>query len=59
MLDQKTLEICESKGGQLAAMARNYRAAKSAAHKKLIENAIRQNMPISAWIAQYRSEAKK
>jgi len=60
MLDQKTLEICKAKGGQLAAMARNYEAAKSATHRQVIENAIRQNMPSSAWIAQYQSgkEAK-
>lgn len=55
MLDQQTLEICKACGGQLAAMARNYVAAKSAAHKQAIENAIRQNMPPAAWIAQYQS----
>jgi len=55
MLDQQTLKICKAAGGQLAAMARNYEAAKSATHKAYIENFIRQNMPSTAWIAQYQS----
>lgn len=59
MLDKQTLEICKARGGQLTAMARNYEAAKSAAHKQAIENAIRQNMPPTAWIAQYRSGKEK
>jgi len=59
MLDQKTLEICKAQGGQLAAMARNYESAKSKAHKKMIENAIRQNMPSNAWLAQYQSGKEK
>lgn len=59
MLDQKTLEICKAQGGQLAAMARNYEAEKSKAHKAYIEEFIRQNMPSNAWIAQYQSGKEK
>ena len=58
MISNEVLEMLKAKGGQLARLAKNYEAARSTAHKQVIENAIRQNMPPAAWLAQYKSEAK-
>ena len=58
MLTEEVLQICEAKGGQWAAMVRNYRAAKCDAHRALIAQHLMANAPTSAWLAHYRQQAK-
>lgn len=50
MLTEEVLQICEAQGGALAAMARNYRAAKSDAQRALIAQHLMANAPTSAWV---------
>lgn len=58
MLTEEVLQICEARGGQWAAMARNYRAAKSDAHRALIARHLMANAPTSAWVVHYQQQAK-
>ena len=58
MLTEQFLRICEAKGGQWAAMVRNYRAAKSNAHRALIAQHLMVNAPTSAWLVHYHQQAK-
>lgn len=54
MLSEEVLQICEARGGQWAAMARNYRAARCDAHRALIAQHLMANAPTSAWLAHYQ-----
>ena len=58
MITEQVLQICEAKGGALAAMVRNYRAAKSDAHRALIAQHLMANAPTSAWLVHYQQQAK-
>lgn len=58
MLPEEILQMCEAKGAQWAALARNYRAAKSNAHRQKIADAILGNATPTMWLAKYRIEEK-
>lgn len=55
MIPEKVLDLCEQHGGQLAAMARNYRAARSDAHRQAIENQLLPNLTGPMWLTYYQS----
>lgn len=57
MLTEEVLQICEAQGGALAAMTRNYRAAKSDAHRAYIAQHLMANAPTSAWVVHYQQQA--
>ncbi len=57
MITEQVLQICEAKGGQWAAMARNYRAARGDAHRKLIAQHLMANAATSAWLVHYQQQA--
>lgn len=58
MISEQILQVCEAQGGALAAMARNYRAAKSDTHRAYIAQHLMANAPTSAWLVHYQQQAK-
>lgn len=58
MPTEEVLQICEAQGGALAAMARNYRAARCDTHRALIAQHLMANAPTSAWLVHYQQQAK-
>lgn len=58
MITEEVLRICEAQGGALAAMAGNYRAAKSDTHRAYIARHLMANAPTSAWLVYYQQQAK-
>ena len=59
MITEQVLQICEAKGGQWAAMVRNYRAAKSDVHRAYIAQHLMANAPTLAWLAYYQQQQAK
>lgn len=57
MISEEILQMCESKGAQWAALARNYRAAKSNAHRQKIADTIMQNATGEMWISYYQNQS--
>lgn len=50
---EKILKAAEARGGQMAALARNYRNAKSSAHRQKIMDTIMANATPQMWVVRY------
>jgi hypothetical protein len=55
MIPEKVLELCDEKGGQWRAMARNYRAARSKTHREAIARHLMANFTGPMWLTYYQA----